>query len=692
MSKLKVSSKDIFPLIKKFLYNDQDIFLRELVSNAVDATQKLITLSNKGEYTGAINKEVIVQIDIDNNILSIIDNGIGMTKEEVEKYICQIAFSSAEEFIKKHKDADIIGHFGMGFYSAFMVADKVEIRTLSYKENSNIVYWSCDGSVSYELVEYTKDEATCEHCGTSVTLHISEDYKEYFTVSHIKSLLTKYNKFIKIPVKLVEITSEYTDSSTEEIVKPDNIETIITSDNPLWTKSPAELTDEDYIKFYHELYPYKPDPLFWLHLNVDHPFTFTGILYFPAYDKTKPIFEKTNLHLYCNQVFVTNNLEGILPEYLRLLHGIIDSPDIPLNMSRSEAQSDTNVKKIKSYISTKVMSSLKKLVKNDRDGYEKKWDTIKSFINLGIIMENDVWDKAKDIVLLTDIDNNHYTFDEYYDKVKVNQTDKDNNVIFLYTTDKDAQYSYIHAAQRKDYNILLMDNPYNAFEAQSFEIEYNNAHKDIEGWNKIKFQRVDTDVIDKLICKEEVKSEISDNVKNMLLSLFTACTPEIKGYRFKFVTDAFSIDNVLKPISIITDEVSRRIQDMHKINNEGFAINSDIELTFVLDTNSFIIKDILKKEEEKIGDTINLLNNKLQDITNRRKTAEDNNELTDELKETLQSEYNNITKEKNELITEYAQRNATINDLIKLGLLQYGLLSGNALFSFVQNQFRSLIK
>ena len=689
MSKLKVSSKDIFPLIKKFLYNDQDIFLRELVSNAVDATQKLITLSNKGEYSGTINKEVSVTIDKTANKLTISDNGLGMTKDEVEKYICQIAFSGAEEFIKTHKDADIIGHFGMGFYSAFMVADKVEIRTRSYKENSKVVYWACNGDVSYDLVEYDYDEVNREHCGTDITLTISEDYKEYFTAYHIKSLLSKYNKFIKIPVKFIEVKDPYIDSSTGETINPDNIETEITSDNPLWTKSPNDLTDEDYIKFYHELYPHKPDPVFWLHLNVDHPFTFTGILYFPAFDKNKPIFEKTNLHLYCNQVFVTNNLEGILPEYLRLLHGIIDSPDIPLNMSRSEAQSDTNVKKIKSYISSKVMSSLKKIMKNDRTEYEKKWDTIKSFINLGCVMEEDVYEKAKDIILLTDTDNNHYTFDEYYDKVKDNQTDKDNNVIFLYTTNKDAQYIYIMDAWRKKYNVLLMDTPYNAFEAQTFEIEYNKHNEGVEGKNKIKFQRVDSDVIDKLICKEEIKSDISDNVKNMLLSLFNACTPVIKGYSFKFVAEALKQADI-NPISIVTDEVHRRMKEMQTLNNEGFYIGRDTALTFVLDTNSGVIKRILSKAEKTIGNDIETLNNKLKELQDNQKDAEEKNELTDELKEQIQKEYKEITDNKLNVITEYAQRNSSINTLIDIALLQYGLLTGDSLYKFVKQAFRNI--
>lgn len=685
MSKLKVSSNDIFPLIKQFLYNDQDIFLRELVSNAVDATQKLVTLNNKGEYDGNINKEVTVYLDKDNNTLTISDNGIGMTKEEVEKYICQIAFSGASEFIEKYKDADIIGHFGMGFYSAFMVADKVEIITRSYKSDTE-VHWVCNGNVNYKITEKDNSEM---HIGTDIILYISDSYKEYFNVSHIKSLLTKYNKFIKVPVRFVEVLHEYVDSSTNETVHPDNIETVITSDNALWTKNPADLSDEDYINFYHELYPNKPDPVFWLHLNIDHPFTFTGILYFPAYDKAKPLFERNHLALYCNQVFVTNNLEGVLPEYLRLLHGIIDSPDIPLNMSRSEAQSDTNVKKIKTYISSKVMTALKKIMKKDRAEYEKKWDTIKTFINLGVIMEEDVFEKAKDILLLTDIDNNHYTLDEYYEKVKDNQTNVDNQTVYLYTFDKDAQYTYVNDIQKLGYNILLMDKHYASFEAHQLEIEFNDPADETVEKKNIKFKRVDSEPINKLIVKtKDTESSLSDNVKNMVLSLFNTCIPKVEKFQFQFAIEDLGKD--YDPITVNAAEFMRRMKDMQTMNNEGIYVGMDQQLTLVLNADADIIKLILSNAESAIGNQVSEINNKMQEWQTKRKEAEDNKTLDDELTKSIQTELGKLNEEKMNVIAEYAKTDNHINELIDIALLQYGLLYGEQLHKFIKRSFKMI--
>lgn len=690
MAKLKVASKDIFPLIKKFLYNDQDIFLRELVSNAVDATQKLNTLFNKGEYTGTITNQVKVYFDKDNNTLTISDNGIGMTEAEVERYICQIAFSGATDFIEKYADADIIGHFGMGFYSSFMVADKVEINTWSYQNKTEngytCVHWSCDGNVNYKLesVDNVRD-----YCGTDIILHISESYKEYFTEKHIKELLNKYNKFIKVPVIFVEVLHEYVDSSTNETVTPENKETRITSDNALWMRNPSDLTDEDYLKFYKEMYPNKPDPVFWLHLNIDHPFNFKGILYFPAYDVKKPLYEKCNLHFYCNQVFVTNNLEGVLPEYLRLLHGIIDSPDIPLNMSRSDLQADSNVKKIRSYISTKVVAALKKIMKNDRETYEKKWDTIKTFINLGVIMEEDVYDKARDIILLTDIDGKHYTFEEYYNAYKDNQTDKNGKVIYLYTYDTTAQYSYIEEVKELGYNILLMDTHYSSFEVHSFEIEMNKNKKDDEP--TIEFKRIDAEPANVLINKDtadEKQSEAFDDVvKSMIISLFNACAPVIPKYKFKFMLQHLGADK--DPIVMTNDEFFRRMKEMQTLNNEGYYVAVDTTLNVILNEDSPVMKTILNNAKDAIGDKITDVNNRGKELSEKYKPAE-GEQLSEDLQKEAREVFTKLNNEKNDIIKEYAQTDNHINELIDIALLEYGLLNGESLHKFIKRSFKMI--
>lgn len=690
MAKLKVASKDIFPLIKKFLYNDQDIFLRELVSNAVDATQKLNTLFNKGEYTGSLYNSVKVYFDKDNNTLTISDSGIGMTEDEVERYICQIAFSGATDFIEKYADADIIGHFGMGFYSAFMVADKVEINTWSYQNTVDngysCVHWECDGNVNYKL---TNVDNVRDHCGTDIILHISETYKEYFTEKHIKGLLKKYNKFIKVPVTFVEVLHEYVDSSTNETVTPENKETLITSDNALWMKNPSDLTDDDYLKFYKEMYPDKPDPVFWLHLNIDHPFNFKGILYFPAYDVKKPLYEKNNLHFYCNQVFVTNNLEGVLPEYLRLLHGIIDSPDIPLNMSRSDLQADSNVKKIRSYISTKVMAALKKIMKNDRETYEKKWDTIKTFINLGVIMEEDVYDKARDIILLTDIDGKHYTFEEYYNAYKDNQTNKDGKVIYLYTYDKVAQYSYIEEVKDLGYNILLMDTHYSSFEVHSFEIEMNKNKAD--GEPTIEFKRIDAEPANVLITKEtdetEKKEEFDEVVKSMIISLFNACAPVIPKYKFKFMLQHLGADK--DPIVMTNDEFFRRMKEMQTLNNEGYYVAVDTTLNVILNEDSSVMKTILQNAQDAIGDKIADVNSRGKELSEKYKPAE-GEQLTEEQQKEAREEFTKLNNEKNDIIKEYAQTDNHINELIDIALLEYGLLAGESLHKFIKRSFKMI--
>ena len=667
-----VTSKDIFPLIKKFMYNDQDIFIREIVSNAVDATQKLITLINSNLYSANIDDlKVDVILNKPDKTITVSDMGIGMTSEEIEKYINQIAFSGASDFLEKYADTAIIGHFGLGFYSSFMVSDKVEIITKSYKENSTACKWSCEGTTDYELEDFDKDTV-----GTDVIMHINDEYLEYLEFNKIKTLLTKYSKFLPVKINIVEKQESYNDPSTNEIIIPeDKIETI-TSDNAIWVKKPSELTDDDYINFYKEMYPGRPEPLFWIHLNLDMPFTLTGVLYFPAFDPQKPVFEQKHLNLYCNRVFVTDNVKDILPDYLTLLHGVIDSPDIPLNVSRSFLQNDSNVKKISNHITNKVMSALKSLMKKDRAKYEEKWDTIKMFINLGVITIPDLYKKAEDIILLTDIDDNKYTFDEYYELVKDNQTDKNGKLIYLYAYDKTTHYTYIEELKNLGYNILLMNDQYSAFEVQAYEVEQKDKN--------IVYKRIDSEIPSKIIEKEtdEKHKDLANNLKSMLISLFETTDRKLKDINFIYSVDSLGKDSL--PIIVIADEYFRRMKEMSIMNNQGMFIGMDSQINLVINSDAKVIKKILKQAKAAIATDIEDINTKIKEL-NKLKETEGNSE--DDNKG-IQEKIDEQLKKKEEIISEFSKKDNHINEIIDIALLQYGLLTGEDLTRFVKRSVK----
>lgn len=671
-----VTSKDIFPLIKKFMYNDQDIFIREIVSNAIDATQKLITLINSNEYSA--NKDdlkVTVTLNANEKTITVSDNGIGMTLEEIDKYINQIAFSGANEFLEKYSDANIIGHFGLGFYSSFMVSDKVELITKSYKSDQ-AYKWSCTGTTDYEITEAKKNSV-----GTDVIMYISDEHSEYMDPNKISALLIKYAKYLPVEVNFVYKAEQYTDSSTNEIVIPEDKTEKITVDNALWTRKPSELTDDDYIQFYHETFPGKPDPLFWIHINIDMPFTFTGILYFPAFDQKHPIFERKHLNLYCNRVFVTDDVDGVLPDYLSLLHGVIDSPDIPLNVSRSVLQNDANVKKISSHITNKVMSSLRTLMKKDRETYEKKWETIKTFINLGVVTEPNIFDKAKDIILLVDTDNKMYTFDEYYDKVSETQKDKDGKIVYLYTYDTATQYTYIDALKKYGYNILLFNSQYGAFEVHTFEMKLQEKN--------VTFKRIDADVPENLIKKEDdtTKKEkpVSENIKSMLVSMFDCIELNLPKITHQYIVQQDGKDAL--PITIVADEFFRRMKEMSMLNNAGMYLENNASIKIIINADSKVVKKIIKIAEKEIGQQINDINEKVKDINTRLEAAD-----TDDAKDSIKKELDNIIAEKKEIINKHAHADSHIHELIDIGLLQYGLLSGEDLAAFVKRSIKMIEK
>lgn len=594
-----------------------------------------------------------------------------MTLEEIDKYINQIAFSGANEFLEKYSDANIIGHFGLGFYSSFMVSDKVELITKSYKSDK-AYKWSCTGTTDYEITETEKNSV-----GTDVIMYISDEHSEYMDPNKVSDLLIKYAKYLPVEVNFVYKAEQYTDSSTNEIVIPEDKTEKITVDNALWTRKPSELTDDDYIQFYHETFPGKPDPLFWIHINIDMPFTFTGILYFPSFDKAKPIFEHKNLSLYCNRVFVTDNVEGILPDYLSLLHGVIDSPDIPLNVSRSFLQSDSNVKKISSHITNKVMSSLKTLMDDDRKKYEEKWDTIKLFINLGVVTLPDVYQKAKDIILLTDIDNNKYTFDEYYDKVYQNQTDKNGKVIYLYTYDTQTQVTYIDFIVDKGYSILLLNEQYSAFIVQAYEVEGRERN--------IEWRRIDSNTPDKLIEKEgKERKQLTDNVKHMIIALFDGAERTFDDINHEFYVEAMGPDAL--PITIIADEWFRRMKEMSMLNNNGIFLDQKASLKFIINSDAKVIKKVLKNAEKSIGAQIEELNNKVAQLTSKIVDS------TDEEGKNIQADIDVQLDKKKSLIKSFVNEDHHVNELIDIALLEYGLLTGEDLARFVRRSIKLIEK
>lgn len=674
-----VTTENIFPVIKKFLYSDHEIFLRELVSNAIDATQKLRTLANCGEYNGDIeNLKVSVKIDKDAKTLTVSDNGIGMTAEDVDKYINQIAFSGAEEFLSKYKENanSIIGHFGLGFYSAFMVSKKVEIHSLSYKEGAKPVLWSCDGSPEYTMEETEKAER-----GTDIVLYIDDENVEFLEKDRIDSLLKKYCRFLPVPV----ICGKEQEWKDGKYVDTDR-DNVINSTAPIWMKKPSELKDEDYINFYHELYPGQDDPLFWIHLNVDLPFTLTGILFFP---RIKNNFEvnKNRIQLYCNQVFVMDTVEGVVPDFLMLLQGVIDSPDIPLNVSRSYLQSDSSVKKIATYITKKVSSRLEDIFKNNRSDFEEKWDDIKIFIEYGMLTDEKFCDAAMKFALLKDTEGKHYTFDEYKTLIQPEQTDKEGNLIYLYATDKVAQYNYIKAASDKGYNVLLMDGQLDSHFIQLLERKFEKSH----------FSRVDGDVIENLIQKEDKKEvNLTAVERNTLTTLFNSQLPKVEGSNFLVSFEALSGD--ANPIIITQNEYMRRMKEMAAMQPgmsfygelpDSYNLIVNVEHPLVTKVKEEALK-ALSTQVQPIEDEILAKNAEIEDIRGSVKDNETLNEEQQKRINTIEAEVRQDRDKLNTLITDYASQQPVIGQLIDLALLGNGLLRGEDLSKFISRSISLL--
>lgn len=670
--KIGVTTENIFPVIKKFLYSDNEIFLRELVSNAIDATQKIKTLSSFGEFKGDLGvMDVRVTIDKENGTLTVSDHGIGMTAEDIEKYINQIAFSGAEEFLNKYKDnaSSIIGHFGLGFYSAFMVAKKVQIRSLSYKEGSSAVLWECDGSPEYTMASTEKTDR-----GTDIILYIDDENKEFLDQSRIDSLLKKYCRFLPVPV----ISGKEQEWKDGKMVDTDR-DRVINNTEPQWMKKPSELTDEDYRNFYRELYPGQEDPLFWIHLNVDYPFTLTGILFFP---KIKNNFElnKNRIQLYCNQVYVTDSVEGVVPDFLMLLQGVIDSPDIPLNVSRSYLQSDSAVKKISSYITKKVSSRLDEIFKNSRQEYEQKWDDIKIFIEYGMLTDEKFCDAAMKFVLVKDTDNKYYTLDEYRTLVEAAQTDKDQNIIYLYATDPVAQYTYINAAMDKGYNVLLMDGQLDSHFIGMLE----------QKLQKTQFVRVDSDVIDNLIRKSDRReADITPLQRNIMTTLFQSQLPKDDKANFLVSFEALSPTDM--PILITQNEYMRRMKDMAALQ-PGMSFYGELPDSYNLTVNTThpLVERIRDKATVALSDKVSPIADKI-DADNAKinaiHDATNGNKPTDEQSEELKSLEGSVAasrEEQNKIISDYASQQSDVNQLIDLALLGNGLLRGEHLNKFIR--------
>ena len=668
-----VTTENIFPIIKKFLYSDHEIFLRELVSNAVDATQKLITLASISEFKGELG-DLTVHVSLGKDTITISDRGIGLTAEEIDKYINQIAFSGANDFLEKYKnDANaIIGHFGLGFYSAFMVSKKVEIITKSYKEGAQAVKWTCDGSPEFTLEEVEKADR-----GTDIVLYIDDDCKEFLEESRISALLKKYCSFLPVPIAFGK-KKEWKDGKQVETAE-DNV---INDTIPLWTKKPSELSDEDYKKFYRELYPMSDEPLFWIHLNVDYPFHLTGILYFPKV-KSNIDLNKNKIQLYCNQVYVTDSVEGIVPDFLTLLHGVLDSPDIPLNVSRSYLQSDSNVKKISTYISKKVSDRLQSIFKNDRAQFEEKWNDLKIFINYGMLTQEDFYDKAQKFALFTDTDGKHYTFEEYQTLIKDNQTDKDKNLIYLYANNKDEQFAYIEAAKNKGYNVLLMDGQLDVAMVSMLE----------QKLEKSRFTRVDSDVVDNLIVKEDKKSDVLEASKQEALSAaFKSQLPKMEKVEFNVMTQALGENG--SPVMITQSEYMRRMKEMANIQ-AGMSFYGEMPDMFnlVLNSDHKLVKEVLADEEKECSAAIAPIQTELEDVTKRRDALKKKQEgkkdediptaEKDELND-LDKKWDELKQQKDSIFAGYAGKNKVVRQLIDLALLQNNMLKGEALNNFVK--------
>ncbi len=676
-----VTTSNIFPVIKKFLYSDHEIFLRELVANAVDATQKLKTISTAGEFSGEIdNLKVNVSIDKDKGTLTVSDNGIGMTADDIDKYINQIAFSGAEEFLNKYKDNAnaIIGHFGLGFYSAFMVAKKVEIRSLSYQEGAKAVSWTCDGSPEFEMTEIEKAER-----GTDIILTIDDDEKEFLEDSRINTLLTKYCRFMPVPIvfgkKQEWKDGKYVDTDEDKVIN--DVE-------PLWTRTPSELKDEDYLKFYHAIQPGQDDPLFWIHLNVDYPFTLTGILYFPKIKNNLDI-RKDRIQLYCNQVFVTDSVEGVVPEWLMLLQGVIDSPDIPLNVSRSYLQADRNVKKISTYITKKVAARLEEIAKNDAKAFEEKWNDIKIFIEYGMLSDEKFCESALKFALVENTEGNFFKLDDYKTLIEANQTDKDKNLIYLYATDKEGQFSYIQAARDKGYDVLMMggelDIPWVGL------LEQKNEHS--------RFVRVDSDVVDRLIVKEDAKeTELTEMEKEIATNVFKSQMPALDKAEFNVAYAALKADD--QAVVITQSEYMRRMKDMARFQ-PGMSFYGEFPTmyNFTLNTSHPVVKKIvdqamaaLETEVKPVDEQLAAVNAAISAI---RSLDKDGKGVPEDKKDELKAnedQANELRAKKEKIISDYAAGQDNVHQLIDIALLGNGLLRGEGLSAFLRRSVDLLNK
>ncbi|MBO7589574.1 MAG: molecular chaperone HtpG [Bacteroidaceae bacterium] len=672
--KIGVTTENIFPVIKQFLYSDREIFLREMVSNAVDATQKLRTLSSKGEFNGEMG-DLTVRITVGKDTITVSDRGLGMTAEEIDRYINQIAFSGANDFLDKYKnDANaIIGHFGLGFYSAFMVSKQVEIVTKSYREGSQAVRWSCDGSPEFQITDADKTDR-----GTDIILHIDDDSKEYLQETTIQGLLRKYCRFLPVPIACGK-KKEWKDGKEVE-TDEDNI---INNVEPLWTRTPSELKDEDYKGFYRELYPMQEEPMFWIHLNVDFPFHLTGILYFPKI-KSNLDLQKNRIQLYCNQVFVTDSVEGIVPDFLTLLHGVIDSPDIPLNVSRSYLQSDSNVKKISGYITKKVADRLSAIFKNDRKEFESKWDDVKLFINYGMLTEEDFYSKMEKVALFKDTEGAYFTFEEYRKLIEAGQTDRNKNLIYLYATNKEEQFGYIEAARNKGYSVLLMDNQLDIPMIGMLEQKFGNNSR---------FQRVDSDSIDNLIAREEtVKTELPAGQLRMITKVFSSQMPKME--KTDFHVDAQSLGESALPVMVTCSEYMRRMKDMAAIQpGMGFYGEMPDMYTVILNKDHKLIQRVLEDAgaacDAKVkpeDDRLTALKERQSELRKAREGKKDEDvpqAEKDEMKE-IDGKISEAENTISGIYSEYAAGNRIVHELIDLALLQNGMLKGEALSSFIR--------
>jgi molecular chaperone HtpG len=672
--KINVTTENIFPIIKKFLYSDHEIFLREVISNAVDATQKLKTLASVGEYKGELGDMTVrVALDKEKKTITISDAGVGMTSEEVEQYINQIAFSSAEDFLEKYKtDSNaIIGHFGLGFYSSFMVSEKVDINTLSWKDDSKAIAWSCDGSPEYSLEETKK-----ERRGTDIILHIDEDSHEFLEESKINELLEKYCKFLPIEIAFGN-EKEWKDGKEEETDKPK----IINDTKPLWTLPPAEAKDEDYAEFYRKLYPVGEDPLFNIHLNVDYPFTLTGILYFPRIKNNIEI-QKNKIQLYSNQVFVTDSVEGIVPEFLTLLHGVLDSPDIPLNVSRSYLQSDANVKKISSHITKKVADRLEDIFKNDRAQFEQKWDDLKLFMEYGMLSDEKFYERAEKFTLLKNIDGKYFTLEEYEALIKENQTDKNKSLVYLYTTDLNEQYSYIEAAKAKGYDVLLMDGQLDTHFVNLLEPKLKES----------KFARVDSEIVNKLIDKDEVsESKLTANQQSDLTPVFQSQLP---GQEMSYFVSYESLSEDDKPVMITQSEFMRRMKDMQEMSGQASMYgNLPDSYNLVVNANHPLVTKISEGTEKKLGKKLEELRTEKAGLSEEQQLLEKAKEgkKDEEVPQSEKDQMEDVNKKLSELedkriemLKKHGSGQKIVKQLIDLALLANNQLTGEALAAFVK--------